>query len=254
MNKVPVLDQGIHGACVTFAIDAALDAIIGKGDYISELCSLELGSYFENTSAGISGWDGAYAMAVIFQIAEYGIVNQKSQHAYGCGGMKDCPVSKSVDRKAYIEPSQFSAMSEPVFNKVATWTDLYQPNDPDATLANVKQALNEKNRVVFAVLLPRYDLGMVGAVGKYKTKFSEDTWVLTPAIIDGVATAEAAHEIIITGYDDNAKAKDNKGKKHVGLLKLRNSWGKSIGDKGNFYMSYDYFKLLAYDVKQFSKI
>src|SRR5262245_37425480 len=39
MNRVPVLDQGRHGSCVTFAVTAALDAELGKGDYISQLCN-----------------------------------------------------------------------------------------------------------------------------------------------------------------------------------------------------------------------
>lgn len=43
MNGTPVLNQGMHGSCVTFANSAALDALMGKGDYVSELCSLELG-------------------------------------------------------------------------------------------------------------------------------------------------------------------------------------------------------------------
>src|SRR5437879_1335677 len=47
MNGVPVLDQGKHGSCVTFATTAAIDAVLGKGDYVSQLCSLELGSTLE---------------------------------------------------------------------------------------------------------------------------------------------------------------------------------------------------------------
>jgi C1A family cysteine protease len=53
--------------------------------------------------------------------------------------------------------------------------------------------------------------------------------------------------------DDNAVAVDTHGKNHNGLLILRNSWGTSVGDYGEFYMSYDYFKLLAFDITRFSK-
>ncbi len=31
MNGVPVLNQGMHGTCVTFAVTAAVDAALGKG-------------------------------------------------------------------------------------------------------------------------------------------------------------------------------------------------------------------------------
>jgi C1A family cysteine protease len=51
--------------------------------------------------------------------------------------------------------------------------------------------------------------------------------------------------MIITGYDDEAIAIDKLGHQHKGLFTLRNSWGSSVADKGNFYMSYDYFKTLA---------
>lgn len=59
MNKVPVLDQGRHGTCVTFAVTGAIDAVIGKGDYISQLCNLQLGSYLEQHGYGLSGWNGS---------------------------------------------------------------------------------------------------------------------------------------------------------------------------------------------------
>ena len=252
MNKVPVLDQGAHGTCVTFALTGALDAILEKGDYISQLCNLELGSYFENTNKGMSGWEGAFATEVIQQITTYGVVNKQSEHSSGCGGMKKYPVNKTVDRSAYIDPEHFTMMSEPVFDKVASWSDVYDAYHADATLNNVKQAINSGSRVVFAYFIPRYDLGVVGAVGIHKNKMNPDTWVLTPKIIKGVETVDVAHEVIITGYDDGATATDSKGKKHRGLLKIRNSWGKSAGHNGDFFMSYDYFKLLAYEAQQFN--
>ena len=56
--------------------------------------------------------------------------------------------------------------------------------------------------------------------------------------------------MIIVGYDDDAVAVDQQGRKYQGLFTLRNSWGQSIGDKGNFYMSYDYFKTLADEVQR----
>ncbi|MBA2711472.1 MAG: hypothetical protein H0U57_12890 [Tatlockia sp.] len=115
----------------------------------------------------------------------------------------------------------------------------------------LKQLINS-DRLVFAVRLPRADLGVVGAVGRYKTWFYKDTWLLSPEILEGINTIQVAHEMIITGYDDNAEALDNHRKWHKGLLKLRNSWGAQVGDYGEFYMSYEYFKMLVFDVKRFS--
>ena len=91
MNKVPVLDQGIHGTCVTFAVTGAIDAVIGKGDYVSQLCNLQLGSYLEKHGYGMSGWNGSHAIYVINQIEQFGIINMEKQKKLGCGGMKSYP-------------------------------------------------------------------------------------------------------------------------------------------------------------------
>lgn len=252
MSNVPVLDQGIHGTCVTFAVTAAIDAAMTKGDYISQLCNLQLGSYLEKQGYGLSGWDGSYATNVIEQMNQYGIINKVKQLKYGCGGMKNYPTYS--DHQSYMEPEKFSALSEPIIGKEVNWSDMFQKNDPEKNLNDVKQALYAGDRMVFAVLLPRTDLGTAGAVGKYKTWFYKDSWVLTPEIIKGAENVDAAHEMVITGYDDNAVAVDNHGVKHKGLLLIRNSWGTSVGDNGEFYMSYDYFKLLAFDITRFSRV
>ncbi|ARG97465.1 C1 family peptidase [Legionella micdadei] len=251
MNKVPVLDQGRHGTCVTFAVTGALDALIGKGDYVSQLCHLQLGNYLENHGYSSSGWDGSNASSVISQISQYGIINKEKQRKFGCGVLKEYPLNGKTP-KSYIEPDKFASMSELIFGHLANWSNSYYRLDSSKTLNEVKQALNSGDRLVFAVRLPRTDLGTVGAVGKYKTWIDKDTWVLTQEIIDGIKNVKSAHEMIITGYDDNAVAFDNKGKKHKGLLILRNSWGAWAGNYGEFYMSYDYFKLLTFEVKRFS--
>lgn len=254
MNHVPVLDQGIHGTCVTFAVTAGVDAIIGKGDYVSQLCNLQLGTYLEKHGYGISGWEGSYANMVINQMEQFGIINKQKQYTYGCGGLKTYPTYSAHDSESFMEPEKYSALSEPVFGNKISWLDVLQENNPPSTLNQVKEALHAGDRLVFAVMLPRTELGFVGAVGKYKTWIYKDSWVLTPEILTGLENIEAAHEMIITGYDDNAVAVDNHGKKHKGLLKLRNSWGTDVGDDGEFYMSYDYFKLLAFDVTRLSPI
>lgn len=253
MNNVPVLDQGIHGTCVTFAITGAIDAVIGKGDYISQLCNLQLGTYLENHGSGLSGWDGSYPIYVINQIEQYGVINKDTQRTFGCGGLTQYPTYSAHNASSFMEPEVYSSKSELIFGKSVNWSEAYDRSNPEQTLNDVKQALSEGDRLVFATLLPRTDLGFVGAVGRHNTWFYKDSWVLTPAIIAGIDNVESAHEMIITGYDDNATATDDNGKKHKGLLTLRNSWGASVGDYGEFYMSYDYFKLLAYDVKRISR-
>ena len=122
--------------------------------------------------------------------------------------------------------------------------------DTNRTLADVKTALIVGDRVSFGVLFPAIDLGVVGAVGHHQT--ANDSWVLTPEIAREVYLKPlyTAHEMVITGYNDHAIAIDDHEQPHYGLLTLRNSWGDGIGNHGDFYMSYDYFRLLVIDAER----
>ena len=85
----------------------------------------------------------------------------------------------------------------------------------------------------------------VGACATFHVK--QDTWALSDEIENDPQPLLAGHEMIITGYDDIAVAVDNNGQKHQGLFVLRNSWGAQVGNKGDFYMTYDYFAKYAMD-------
>ena len=75
MNGVPVLDQGVHGTCATFAITAALDAISNtKTDYYSQLCPLSLGLYLEENSFASNGWNGATIHGLLNFYDTFGLV------------------------------------------------------------------------------------------------------------------------------------------------------------------------------------
>ena len=79
-------------------------------------------------------------------------------------------------------------------------------------------------------------------------KVNKDSWVVSNEIADDIANHIenfSGHEVIITGYDDNAIAYDSDGSAHMGLLTIRNSWGTNIPGGGDQYMSYDYFKVLT---------
>lgn len=258
MNDVPVLNQGNHGTCVTFAVTAALDAAIGEGDYISQLCSLELGTNFETNGYAPSGWDGTWARGLLGQISTFGVINKEQQLQRGCGGLTDYPVSSpAIGSGMTLE--DFHQMSESLEDRQVEWTPILDVNDSttsridtNETLNQVKKSLNNGYRVTFGTLLLDFDLGFVGAVGTHNATF--DSWVLTPEIARDIYLKNdfGAHEMVITGYDDKAVAYDEHKQPHKGLLTLRNSWSDTVGDHGNFYMSYDYFKVLvleAYSIK-----
>lgn len=254
MNGVPVLDQGSFGTCVTFATTAVIDAIYGKGDYISQLCQLELGSYLERNTYTSSGWNGSWGRIVLSQMDVFGIVPKSYQTTSGCADLYEYP---NLGEKPLNELSvtDYHQISQPLAPDQVAWSSLieaYQVSsdqvDLDKLLLEVKRALIAGDRLTFGLLLLDFDQGVVGAVGTSHEKF--DTWVLSPEIARDIneQTEFAGHEMIITGYDDNAIARDPQGRIYRGLLTLRNSWGGKVGDKGNFYMSYDYFKALILEV------
>jgi hypothetical protein len=254
MNNVPVLDQGGHGTCATFANTAAVDAVINKGDYISQLCNLQLGRFFENNAYSPSGWNGSLGRIVLSQMDAFGIVSLQNQKTQGCGGLTAYPLYGS-DPEGEISLADFHKMSEPLEDYGVYWSpilDIYQffvdHTNTTKTLEEVKMSIRSGDRVTFGVLLPDYHLGVVGAVGRNHVR--NDTWVLTPEIEQDIPVAEAAHEMIITGFDDDAVAKDDQGREYKGILTLRNSWGSNIGDKGDFYMTYDYFKALVIEAQR----
>ncbi len=265
MGSVPVLDQGAYGSCVMFAATAAVDAVINKGDYISQLCLLQLGRYLENNAYNPSGWNGSLGGVVLNQMSVFGLVNKNKQIANGCGGLTGYPLEgtgSDILPGTEMTPADYHALSEPMDDDVVAWSsilDIYHvildKYNPNTTLSQVKDTLNAGDRLIFVVLLPAVDKGLAGAVGKYHA--SNDSWLLTPEIVDDLNTADEfppAHEMVITGYDDDAVAMDDHGRAHKGLLTLRNSWGANIGDKGNFYMSYDYFKSLVMEAQRIRRL
>lgn len=259
MNKVPVLDQGSLGTCVTFANTAAINAALGQGDYISQLCQLQLGNYLAANGYNSSGWNGTLGRYVLSQINAFGVVNKEQQKTMGCGGLTQYPTQEQNAPDAAMNPEDFHQLSESIADKVS-WSpilDIFtslERTDTNQTVNDIKHALNEHDRVTFGVLLLDFDLGLMGAVGTYNSNF--DTWVLTSKIARDIYLRPmfGGHEMVITGYDDDAIAVDTEGHQHKGLFTLRNSWGDKVGDKGDFYMSYDYFKVLVIEAQRIRSV
>lgn len=260
MNNTPVLNQGRHGSCVTFAVTAAIDALLGRGDYVSQLCSLALGSEIERNGYFLSGWNGTFSDAVIDQIQKFGIVNKDAQRANSCGGLTEYPVNDESnegtpmslsDHKAISENvGEYGLWSQPIMSMFKRFSDNF---DGSKYVDKVKKSLATPQsdglnyRVVFSVLVPVKHC-FAGACGTYHNQF--DSWVLSKEIRKDEDLALGGHEMVITGYDDKAVATDTDGKTHKGLFTLRNSWGSDVGDQGNYYMSYDFFMRFATSVDQ----
>src|SRR3990167_7576963 len=257
MNGVPVLDQGVHGSCVTFAATAAVDAAFRLGDGISQLCQLELGSYLEKVSYAPSGWDGSFGHIVLNQMSVFGVVSKKLQFSEGCGGLKVYPDTNPDTPENQITPDEFFALqkSKLSFDPNFFWYPILHANhafnhendavDFNKVLEHVKSSIDLGDRVVFGSLLVSVDDGVAGAVGKYRV--ANDSWILTDKLRKDMENTKefAGHEMVITGYDDDASVTDSDGKVHKGLFTIRNSWSRYVGDHGNFYMSYEYFTNLV---------
>jgi hypothetical protein len=259
MNGVPVLDQGMHGACVTFAATAAVDAVFGQGDYVSQLCQLGLGRYLEQIEYSYmpSGWDGSTVPWVMDQMMRFGVVSKATQNEATCGGVKEYPLLNTLDNGRPVSPQEFGQHSEPLIGRVyyAQLMSYEQriaarfSNDDHArtVLNHVKQSIVTGNRVLFGTFLVLSPYCSAGACATHHQ--TQDTWALTREL-NTPPFEMGGHEMVIIGYNDLAEAVDSEGKTHRGLLTLRNSWGEEVGDKGNFYMTYDYFVKFASDAHE----
>lgn len=221
MAGVPVLDQGQYGTCVTFSSTAALDARLGRGDYISQQCALAL-----DKTLGSDWWDGAYYPSqIIDPIKNYGVV-EKSR----------CPsfypnYDQSISAEAYQSLADKEASAE-----VAQINYAYTAK---ANINGVKTALRAGNRVLIAFLL---DGSSQEAVQGFSVRvdgrsYTGGLWACKQGSSPNHCKASnAGHEVLVIGYDEKQQ-----------LLKIRNSWSSQVGDNGNYYMSYSFFNSMAVD-------
>ncbi|KAB8031887.1 C1 family peptidase [Fluviispira multicolorata] len=219
MANTPVLDQGKHGTCVTFASTAALNARLKVGDYIDQQCSLALNKYLGNDY-----WNGAYtAEQILDPLKTYGII-PKDQ----------CFGSTYADTDQEVSPDQYSDKSDTSFASQMDWTYV-SSRDINA----VKAALKNGNRVAIGTLLSTADntgvRGFSFTINGKKT--SGGLWACDqPGSKNYCGRSNAGHEVVIIGFDDSQK-----------LFKIRNSWSSKVGDSGDYYMTYNFFNTMEMD-------
>ena len=259
MNNVPVLNQGEHGSCMTFASTAAIDAALGKGDYVSQLCLLDLNQYLHHRAYLQQGWNGAWGHEIYGQIAMFGIVPKSIQSAGGCLGRIEYPL-RYEEMRDELSLSAYHQLSEPIqayglsFHPLMA-SDQINLNLSDRTkiLNQIKTIIEQGERVTCTMLLMGQSREDGSPLGTHHV--NKDTWVLLPSMAEQILHDQesAGHAFVISGYDDQAIATDQSGQVHRGLLTLRNSWGSRVGDQGDFYVSYNYFKaalLEAHHIKR----
>jgi len=261
MNHVPVLDQGLHGTCVTFAATAAIDAVLNKRDYVSQLCHLTLGAYLEKNGYMPSGWNGTFGPYALDQMLRFGVVNKSSQAKKTCGGLKDYPGQSFTEEGKPMPLDEYKQISEDISSKLYVIQHMSSmqrfeskfadTNAAEKALTVVKTGIMHGHRFVIGVLLKMSPYCSAAACANRNE--AHDTWALTKEL-ELPVTEVGGHEMVVTGYDDNAIAYDQYGKKHQGLLSLRNSWGNEVGDRGDYYMSYDYFRAFVMEVQEIVEV
>lgn len=251
MNDVPVLDQGRHGSCATFANVGAIDALFSlhQEEAMSPLCQLQLSRSLEPDSE-YGDWEGADARIVQQVIVAHGFMHKAYQHAAGCGDLKHYPVTTSNDIGQAMPTALFEQNSDRRFSD-SNRQPLFQMADgvvPSGSWLLVKKAIEQGHRVVIGSFIDPNIGYYNGIAGKHTG--NADTWMMSNDLMDDFISGRIydyinGHALIITGFDDQACATAADGQQQCGLFTLRNSWGEAAGDGGNFYMSYDYFQIMV---------
>lgn len=222
MNNVPVLDQGAYGTCVTFATTAAIDAALGIGDYVDQQCSLEL-----DMALGKNYWDGAYfATDVLLPLKKYGVVQKNRCNAY------------YPNRYMWISTTEYKARA----SKTVKMDQIKYISHYPISVDDVRADINAGRRVAIGfgmmaddsdpVSVQGFNINIGGRMkaGGLWACQQPSSWT------SYCGEAYAGHEVLITGYDDSQE-----------LFKIRNSWSTSMGDSGEFYMTYAFFSAMAGD-------
>lgn len=260
MNGLPALDQGEWGSCVTFATTEALDAyknLVDADSQISQTCTMQLARTVvtDQSIMNDGGWQGADSALPVLQIMQqYGEWAKSDLHQIGCGHLLAYPETQAQGNGVAMTSEEYQAYSTNPFKNENFYKELSSAQQDDV-VTEIKQALARGHRVVVQVrmlLLPGSGEDAT-SYGNYNG-VDHDTWMLNENYIMPLwqnGLLMGLHEMVITGYDDNAVVTgitpDGKTYSQKGVLTLRNSYGDSAhmqnyndDAQGNHYMTYDY--------------
>ncbi|MDR3501512.1 MAG: hypothetical protein P4L79_02920 [Legionella sp.] len=246
MNNVPVLNQGNTYFDAAYASTAAIDALLGRGDFISQLCLIQLGNYMDPANKGF-GFTLHHSLS---RLENYGYIMKVHQKGAGC----------EDPNTPFINYESYNRLSRDIIRESIIWFPLLDLHksvservNTEKTLIEVKKAINQEQRVTMGFLAFYKEGNPLGTIGSYHEK--NDTWILNTQMKRDLYNFPSLYfrSVLITGYDNDAISVDDAGEKHKGLLTVRGSWGSDAGDQGDFYMSYDYFRVLVIEAQQIAR-
>lgn len=201
----PVDDQGDLGACTGFSIKALRELmLIRDGKPLTALSPLFL-YYYERKQEGTIDEDAGAMITTGMEVLKKVGVAREALWSYDPSNDNN-PVTKE---KFQLPPSA-EAYSDARKYRVKS----FKPLD---TLRDIRYELAHRNPVVIGIEV-------------FEAFYDPPQGVLPKP--NPKEESQGGHAVAVVGYDDVQR-----------VLIVKNSWGSAWGDKGYFYLPYDYVKL-----------
>lgn len=202
----PIDNQGELGSCTGFSIKAARELMLkrdGQPAY-APLSALFL-YYYERKREGTIDEDAGAMITTGFEVLKDVGISREATWSY------DDSNDNNPDTKEKFQlPPSAEAYSDARNYRVKTIRSL-------ESLRNIRYELANRNPVVIGIEV-------------YEAFFDTKTGMLPKP--NPNEKSQGGHAVTIVGYDDAQK-----------VLIVKNSWGNDWGDKGYFYLPYEYVKL-----------
>lgn len=169
----------------------------------------------------------------------YGILKQ-----HGCPTLKSLPynekdyLSWSTDEKVWREAIRYRLEDYQLFDKIGEdGKDITSPDDPD--LLAIKTALSNGDVLTCSTYFDSWETKTL----KTNAAAVENNKYANQKYLRAMTSTKGDHRISIVGYNDNLWCDINNNNAiddgEMGALKIANSWGKTYGNEGYLWVSYD---------------